>query len=114
MGMLIKKLLFGLLVRQTGTPLIMTKEQIAQLLQVKVADVNKAIKIGQLTAGRHYFLVNGEVRFHVSDDLFSRLMDDCLHAGRIGREIADKAQAQASARAGRKRPANNNQERTAA
>lgn len=114
MGILIKKLLFGLLGRQTGTPLIMTKDQIAQLLQVKVGDVNKAIKIGQLVAGRHYFLVNGEVRFLVTNELFSRIMDDCQQAGRIGREIADNAQAQATARAGRKRTANNNQERNVA
>jgi hypothetical protein len=114
MAMLMKKLIFGLLGHEPNTPLIMTKDQIAKLLQVKVADINKAIKIGQLTAGRHYFLVNGEVRFHVSDDLFSRIMDDCLQAGRISWDIADKAKAQAPARTGKKRTTDNNQEHNVA
>lgn len=72
-------------------PIIMTKEEIADFLKVSVKDVNKAIKNGQLVAGRHFFLINSTERFCLSDDFVRAILEDCRSAARSAQKISDNA-----------------------
>ena len=114
MAQFIIRLFIGILGHNSATPLIMTKDELANLLKVRKQDIDKAIKIRQLVAGRHYFLINDKVLFHVSGDLFCRILDDCHASAQIGEKIAAAAQAKAPVSNRAKNGDTSNQERNAA
>lgn len=98
--------LFQKLVMLSVLPTILDIDGMAALLKVKPAKLKKAVKIGQLSPGRHFFIIDDEVRFYPTGDLFRLIMEDCHKSAQIGQKIADmeKAKRPASSR----RPRNNN------
>lgn len=73
--------------RLSGLPVIMSPVELAILMGVEKLDVVRAIKNNQLMPGRHFCLVDKQIRFHVTDELFRLIMADC----KIAAECAQKA-----------------------
>ena len=73
--------------RLVGLPVILSAAETAVVMGVKSRDITNAIKNNQLIPGSHFFLINKEIRFHVTDDLFKAIMNDC----RIAAQRAQKA-----------------------
>lgn len=71
-------------------PMIITLEEFADRMQVGETTVWKWIRSGRLQPGRHYIQIDRIIRFHWSNELIHRLLEDCTHKEAAVAEIAEE------------------------
>lgn len=91
--------------RLAGLPVIMSPVGMAILMGVEKRDIDRAIKNNQLVPGRHFYLVDKQARFHITDELFRLIMADCSKAAECAQKTTPHAQALPATP---RRPKNNN------
>lgn len=66
---------------------IVDTKGLAEFLGMRTCDIKRAIQNEQLLPGRHYFMINGVIRFRLNEDLFKLIMEDC----QVAMAISDAA-----------------------